>query len=255
MASLFDSDAFNAALFYPQRIASDPPPGARDTFVEVDGARLHLRTHGQQPVTLLLFHGNGEVVADYDDAAAIFAEQAGVSLAVVDFRGYGQSTGTPTLRSALADAHAVLDAVLAEHRPAGRPVVVMGRSLGGQCAAELCTVARAGVVGYVFESAAADLSGIVRRRGITTPPTPEDRATFDTLPKVARCTTPALVLHGEEDALISIDEAVQTAAALSEVRPDAPSPLVRIPGRGHNDVSNHPRYWSALADFVARVRR
>src|SRR5688500_12337103 len=105
----FDGDAFHRTLFFPRAIASEAPAGAHDHFVDVDGAALHLRIHAHASAvaTVLFFHGNGEVIADYDHAARSFAD-AGASLAVVDYRGYGQSTGTPTLRSIILDAHDVL---------------------------------------------------------------------------------------------------------------------------------------------------
>ena len=57
------------------------------------------------------------------------------TLAVVDYRGYGQSTGTPTLRASIGDAIPVLDAALKFVRR--RHLVVMGRSLGGALAAAI----------------------------------------------------------------------------------------------------------------------
>ncbi len=93
--------------------------------------RIHLRQH-RLPDALarvLFFHGNGEVVADYDDVAPKFAA-AGAELWVADYRGYGQSEGVPTLRTLINDAHLIVAAV-------GGPLVVMGRSLGSAAAAEL----------------------------------------------------------------------------------------------------------------------
>jgi pimeloyl-ACP methyl ester carboxylesterase len=101
---VFDSPEFNARLFFPRPDRGPPPPGARDLFVDVPGARLHLRWHTAATparAVVLLFHGNGEVVADYDDLADHYAA-AGAELVVVDFRGYGASTGVPTLRAAIA---------------------------------------------------------------------------------------------------------------------------------------------------------
>lgn len=252
MPSLFDDPRFNASLFFPSPEALRPVAGARDLRVTVaPETRLHLRIHdapGARAV-VLLFHGNGETVSDYDGAAAGYARAAGASLAVVDYRGYGASDGRPTLRDCLHDAHPVLDAVLAA--VGALPVVVMGRSLGGSCAAELCQRARPGVVGYIFESAPADVYGTVRRRGVVLDgPLPEaDLAVFCPLRKLRRCETPALVLHGVEDGLIPPEEAQRTFEALAT----ADKTRVLIPGRGHNDVSSHPRYWEALGAFVARV--
>jgi uncharacterized protein len=103
MASFFDGAEFNRRLFYPRRDAGPPTAGAVDHVVAVPGARLHLREHAAATarVTVLIFHGNGEVVADYDEAAASFGA-AGAALAVVDYRGYGSSSGEPTLRNLIA---------------------------------------------------------------------------------------------------------------------------------------------------------
>lgn len=247
LPSLFDAALFNNLLFYPRRDRSPAPRGARDAFVEVEpGVQLHLRRH-QRPdarAVCLLFHGNGEVVADYDDAVDRFAE-VDLALAVVDYRGYGQSSGTPTLRSMIQDVRPCFDAFAAE--AGDRPIVVMGRSLGGICAAFLSAERLPGVVGFIFESAASDLLGVVRRRGV-----PEvllsaqDRATFDPILRAQRCQLPALVLHGAQDELIHPDEARSLYAALGSARKE----LVWVDGRGHNDLSLSPAYWAAIHNFV-----
>ncbi|MEZ4393898.1 MAG: alpha/beta fold hydrolase [Polyangiales bacterium] len=248
MTSIFDDPRFNASLFFPSKLPLRPVAGARDLWVEVDGARLHLRAHDAPgaAVTLLLFHGNGETVPDYDQAARAFAD-VGAALAVVDYRGYGASTGAPTLRACLADALPALDALLAA---APGPVVVMGRSLGGGCAAELAKTPRPRVVGYVFESAPGDVLGILRRRGVHLDALPEDdAAAFSPLPKLARCETPALVLHGACDTLIPLSEGEASFAALAS----AQKSLAVVPEAGHNDLSFRPEYWTALANFLASV--
>ena len=80
--SIFDRDEFNERLFFPRTDASPAPAGAVDHMVAGAGARLHVRIYAAPAAapTLLLFHGNGEVVADYDDAAAQFARR-GAALA------------------------------------------------------------------------------------------------------------------------------------------------------------------------------
>lgn len=223
-----------------------PPDGARDLRVPVDGAELHVRLHRQTGATaLLLFHGNGEVVSDYDAVAPEFA-RAGFDLAVVDFRGYGASSGTPTLRTLLADAPRVLDAVAAE---VAVPLVVMGRSLGSAAALELYGRNDARVAGVVLESGFVDLAGLARRRGIHPPAsfTEDELATFDGVRKLQRGRAPLLVLHGAEDRAISPDEA-REAHRLSAT---AHKHLVLVPGRGHNDLSASPVYWGAFAHVRA----
>ena len=249
MPSIFDTPELNARLFFPRPDTSTPPPGALDTLIEVaPGVRLHLRTHPAPAarVVVLLFHGNGEVVADYDAAAPHFAA-AGARLAVVDYRGYGRSEGTPMLRTCLADAHLVARTVRAG---ASLPVVIMGRSLGSACAAELAAAFPA-PAGVILESGFTDLRGFVLRRGLTVEGsfTPDDVTVFDPIHKLRACSAPVLVLHGAMDRLIAPEEGQAAHDAVGATDKE----LVLIPGRGHNDVSFHPLYWEALRAFVARV--
>jgi hypothetical protein len=247
--SIFDTPELNERLFFPRRDASPPPRDAIDLDVAAVGATLHLRWHRSLPdaLTVLLFHGNGEVVADYDDAGARFAA-CGANLAVVDYRGYGASTGTPTLRDALRDAPRVVDALVAA---GARRLVVMGRSLGSASAAELYVRPREEIAGFVWESGFVDLAALVRRRGLTLPSpiADADRETFDARAKLARGDRPLLVLHGAEDTLISPSEATLAFAAT----PAAEKELVFIEGRGHNDLSAEPAYWAALGRHLARL--
>ena len=264
--ALFDSDAFNRRVFFPRGDVS-VCDGAADVFVDVDAlssstlsssdraaARLHLRLHpcdGQQ-VRVLLFHGNGEVVADYDDAAAACADVgAGLAgLAVVDFRGYGQSTGIPSLRAIVDDAAAVVRAVVAHD--GGRPIVVMGRSLGSLCAAEIAGTADAHVAahvdGIIIESGIARLAGLIERRGLPVPAVISG-SRYDPLPKVKRNRRPLLVLHGEDDEIIDVSEGQE----LFEAATAEHKMLRRVPGRGHNDISGARVYWKTLRQFIASI--
>jgi len=247
-ASLFDSREFNERLFFPRRDRSVPPDGARELDVAGEET-LHVRCYRavvDRP-TVLLFHGNGEVVSDYDAQAEYF-DQAGANLAVMDYRGYGRSTGTPTLRNALVDAHQVV----AEARSAlATPLIVMGRSLGSACAAELYACSPDGVIGFVIESGFVDLDALIRRRGMTPPRElrPEDRVAFDSARKLAKGRLPLLVLHGAADTMIDADEARRAHAAAGTTHKE----LVIIADHGHNDVSSSPLYWEALGRFVGQL--
>jgi pimeloyl-ACP methyl ester carboxylesterase len=100
--------------------------------------------------TVVHFHGNGEVVADWQDGFPEVIGRMGWDLLLAEYRGYGASTGKPQLGRMLDDVAAVL-------RAAGRPetLVVFGRSVGSLFALE--AVARCPTVaGLVLESAIAD---------------------------------------------------------------------------------------------------
>ncbi|TFG92328.1 MAG: alpha/beta fold hydrolase, partial [Syntrophobacterales bacterium] len=130
-------------LFYPRR--EDGPSGSGGTDCDIQipvdehvtiGARFHpARTAAP---TILFFHGNGEIVADYDEMAPLYV-QRGINFLPVDYRGYGRSTGTPTVTAMMRDCHTIFEYILnwlAEGGFTG-PLVVMGRSLGSASALEL----------------------------------------------------------------------------------------------------------------------
>ncbi len=120
---------FHPRQDYPKETASD-----RDHLIPVDqdidvGAAFHLAAPSFP--NILFFHGNGEIVSDYDDLGPIF-NGLGFNFIVDDFRGYGRSSGTPTVSSMLMDCHTILDYVVneLEKRQFTGPLSVMGRSLG-----------------------------------------------------------------------------------------------------------------------------
>ncbi len=93
------------------------------------GGRFHL--HAKDDPTILFFHGNGEIVADYDDMGPIY-NRLGVNFFPVDYRGYGRSGGQPSITSMMQDCHKILHYVsawLPENGYNG-PLLLMGRSLG-----------------------------------------------------------------------------------------------------------------------------
>lgn len=254
MTSLLDHPTIARTLFFPRPSFRPPEGGARDLMLDVaPGVRLHARLHDAPDAVaaIILFHGNGEVVSDYDDAAAQFAA-AGARLAIVDYRGYGRSDGAPSIRDLLGDARPAFEAIRAElaiSAPA-LPVVVMGRSLGSACAAELCRAVPEALAGVIFESGFSDVTGIARRRGMSLDTvSADDLDAIGPLHKLAGCRAPFLVLHGEVDTLIEPSEgrAAHEASGAIDKR------LVIVPGRGHNDLSYHPLYWEELAAFLARV--
>ncbi|MDO5500120.1 MAG: alpha/beta fold hydrolase, partial [Propionibacteriaceae bacterium] len=101
--------------------------------VAVDGATLACGVHRVDPAgcTVVFFHGNGEVVADWQGDLDAMVNEMGWDLFLAEYRGYGGSTGEPLLGRLLDDVGAVIAA-------AGPPekLVVMGRSVGSFFALE-----------------------------------------------------------------------------------------------------------------------
>ncbi len=253
-----DRPEISGRLFFPRRQWGGPPPSCTELAIPAGQETLGARFHplGPDAPTLLFFHGNGEIAADYDDLAPLFTA-AGFNFLVADFRGYGRSSGRPTASALLSDAHAAFDFArdwLARGGYRG-PLAVMGRSLGSAPALELA--ARRGhpeVAGLAVESGFAHTLGLLETLGVPVRSLglgEEDG--FGNLDKARRYDGPTLVLHGRGDDLIPVSE----AQALFEASPSGRKRLVVIAGADHNSLFavGAAEYREALRAFAREVRQ
>jgi len=255
-----DNPIVNSGIFFPRPEAGGTPPtGARDFFVEAGpGARIHVRMHphpegiGSRPV-VLHFHGNGEIVSDYDDLAPAY-HSAGASVCFADFRGYGQSSGSPSIRALVADAHPILDGtlrILREERHDG-PIAVMGRSLGSAPAIELASARSADVSGLIVESGFARTMPLLALLGIPTAMLGlAELEGDDNEDRMGRVTIPVLLIHAEDDMIVPLWHAERNLVRV----PSQAKRLVVIPGADHNDImaTGGRLYWGSLAAFLASL--
>ena len=109
--SIFDRPEIVSMLFHPRPdlSLSGPLPGVLELLIPVApdiclGAKLH--TADRAGPVILFFHGNGEIVSDYDELGGIYTGM-GINFLVVDYRGYGRSTGLPTVSGMMEDCHTV----------------------------------------------------------------------------------------------------------------------------------------------------
>ncbi|MFH1020140.1 MAG: alpha/beta hydrolase [Pseudomonadota bacterium] len=245
-----------AALFCPRQDTTAPPAGAQDHGIEVEpgvvlGGRFFL-TADPAAVNILFFHGNGEVAGDYDDAGPRYNAQ-GINFLAVDYRGYGVSTGTPTVTAMIQDAHRVLhwvQAWLAGQERTG-PLVVMGRSLGSVSAIELAASEEA-VAGLIVESGIARTLPLLLTLGLDVQALGIDEADgFGNLEKIARVQKPTYILHAQHDQIIPIF----LAEELQSVCGARSKEFQMIPGADHNNIPARTGtlYFQAIKQFLKRA--
>jgi hypothetical protein len=213
------------------------------------GGRLY-PAEPEAPV-LLFFHGNGEIAADYDDIAPLY-QRLGLNLLVMDYRGYGASSGRPTVFNLLADAvtiFASLTDLLAGYGLSPARLYVMGRSLGSAPAIEIARQAGEQLAGLIVESGFADTLALLARLGLRVSGLTEAQAGVGNAAKLSQVTIPTLIIHGADDFLIPAadGEELYRCCAAADKR------LVLIPGAGHNDLMlvGMQAYFQAIREFVS----
>jgi len=255
MTAFLDQPEILEVLFHPRRLRAPLYSTAQVRLLDLQvepglflGGRLY-PVSTSAPL-ILYFHGNGEIAADYDDLASRYT-RLGISLLVVDYRGYGRSDGISSASNLLSDAVIVLDLLknmAHEYVIAPQRLYVMGRSLGSASAIHAATQRQESLDGLIVESGFADDFALLERLGLRIQTPLGFALGFGNLKKIARVNIPTLIIHGESDALIPIGD----GRALYE-RCGAPNKrLVTIPGGRHNDlmVVGADRYFGAIRDFV-----
>lgn len=111
---------------------------------------IFLRPKTKAKATILFFHGTGGNVSTYMFMTKPLVE-AGYQVLMVDFRGYGKSTGRPTHVNIASDGQKFLDYALALKEVQGTPVILYGASMGTQIAAHLAGPNSSKIAGVVLD--------------------------------------------------------------------------------------------------------
>jgi pimeloyl-ACP methyl ester carboxylesterase len=255
--ALLDRPEILSRLFHPRRewsatesaegIDMDIPVAAKVTI----GARGHMGATGAP--NLLFFHGNGEIVADYDEVGPLYNAR-GLNLLAVDYRGYGRSSGAPSVSAMMKDCHRILDYCqdwLRDKAFPG-PLILMGRSLGSASVLELAAAHPDRIQGLIIESGFAFAAPLLRLLGINPERLGFDEAAgFANLDKIKTFQGPTLILHAEYDHIIPYSD----SEALFAASPAKNKRHVKIPGANHNDIflRGMDIYLDALTRFCTTL--
>lgn len=255
--SKLDQPEVLAVLFHPRNDVTPAVANATDVTIPVgDDIALEGRFHladDDGAVNILFFHGNGEVVADYDAIGPRFTAR-NINLLAVGYRGYGRSSGSPTATTMLADAHRVLDWVkkwLADAQKTG-PLVLMGRSLGSAAALELAATADPALAGLIIESGFALTMPVLEKMGLDPAALGiSEEDCFGNQLKIVDFQKPTYILHGQNDQLISLANA-ETLQAQSTAQAKE---FAIVPRADHNTMIEAvgDMYFNEIKRFLGKL--
>jgi alpha-beta hydrolase superfamily lysophospholipase len=251
--SLLDRPEILMYLFHPRSEfeRSISISGDTDIMIPVEaeiavGARFHLTD--KSACNILFFHGNGEIAADYDEFGQMM-NQLGINFLAVDYRGYGRSTGQPTVSAMMRDCHVIFDYViqwLKKNAYRGL-LVLMGRSLGSASVLELAVHYDHQIDALIIESGFAYAGPLLQLLGINTTALGfEEAKGFRNIGKIASFKKPTLIIHAEQDHIIPFSDGQALFDACS-----APyKSLLKIPGANHNNI-----FMYGLKEYMAAIQK
>ncbi|MBF0287518.1 MAG: alpha/beta fold hydrolase [SAR324 cluster bacterium] len=231
-----EDDLITQSVFHPRQeegnFKAKGIPTAISTGADQIGGYLHV--NDTSDVLLMFFHGNGEIAADYDMLADYYTN-CGVNFWVLDYRGYGRSSGAPSYSCLSTDAEILFTAIPEIEKAANKSfahILVMGRSLGSAPAIYLASKYQEKLSGLVLDSAFAYGLELIHRIG--GPMLSRDNLDhfMDNIDYMKQCSLPTLLIHGTNDRIIPFSD----ARALYKASPSDTKKLIEIPGAGHNDM-------------------
>jgi fermentation-respiration switch protein FrsA (DUF1100 family) len=196
--------------------------------------------------TILHFHGNGGNISHRLERIAIF-RRLGLSVLLIDYRGYGRSEGAPSEEGTYRDARAAWRYLTETRGLAASTIILHGESLGGGVATHLATerTPRALIVESSFISMVAlgaEVYPWLPVRWIS-------RYTYPSRENLARVRAPVLIIHSRDDEIIPYHHGEDLYAAALE-----PKYLLTIRG-DHNGgfVLSAERYVAGVDTFLQAV--
>ena len=246
MSNLLDHSLISERYFFPRNGYFDNP-----FWVDCGDATLACSYHEIDPAakTLIHFHGNGEIVDDWQGDFVSLIQQMGCNVFLAELRGYGQSTGQPQLGKMLED---VIPTVEALKRPASE-LIFFGRSVGSIFAIEAAAKFPQ-AAGLILESGVAD---VLERLLLRVEPCDlgvsaaefeaEVNRNLNHQRKITNYSGPVLVMHTQNDGLVDVSHGQRLYDWASGKKS-----LKIFPQGNHNDIMyvNAQEYFALLAGFI-----
>jgi uncharacterized protein len=219
-------------------------------FKAADGTKLHgwfFPGSSREHLAFLAFHGNAGNICHRLQFYDAWLE-LGVSVFAFDYRGYGQSEGTPSEAGTYLDGQAAL-AWLRERGFTAEDIMLLGKSLGGGVASEVAV--REPVGGLILQNTFSSIPDIGSELFPFLPVRLIGRIRYETVKKLPRIKAPVLVMHSKGDDFIRFGHAERNFAAANE-----PKMFWEIYG-SHNGTleADRNRYLEGLQTFLAQYHK
>jgi alpha-beta hydrolase superfamily lysophospholipase len=248
-ASILDHLSISERYFFPRHEPLENP-----FWVDCGDARLSCFFKHNHPdgKTIVFFHGNGEIAADYLDFFVPAFDQMGVNLFIAEYRGYGMSTGVPALKTMLDDVETIIRTI---NIPVEK-LVLFGRSVGSFYALHGVRLFP-DIPGLILESSVAVVLERLLMRvrpdelGVTLEQMEEAvNRDFNHQAKLAGFKGSTLVLHALHDSLVHVAHGKK----LFEWAPE-PKRLKIFEQGDHNDIMavNAREYFQQIYDLLCQV--
>ena len=232
-------------IFFPMPVSSSPSELQRLQANEITVSNGTINLHGWllnpgQEKIILYFGGNAEEVSSN---IIDFKKYSDYSVVLMNYRGYGNSEGTPGQDNLFADAIFIYDHFLRQPESTFKQIVLWGRSLGSGVAIYLAS--RRKVDKIILVTPYDSLIEIASRHYPFLPARLLLKHPFESIKYVKKIEATALILYAEHDKIIpyaSTDRLIQQFGSNCQA--------INILQTDHNTIQLSGQYWQSISAFL-----
>lgn len=241
----------NNLIFYPTKEFYSSPSDAGIDFEEVfvdttDNEKLYgyfLPAKTKTDRVVIYLHGNAENVGNWYPACVDIQKEIPVNMLLIDYRGYGKSTGTPSAEGVNIDAVSMYNFLLKQGFKSEN-VSVYGRSIGGAIGLELASQVL--VRSVIVQSSFISFRKIAKELYPFIPDAFIKNNYWDSAKIIKNIKVPVLISHGDKDEIIPVSHSKELFKSANE-----PKKMIILKGATHNDISRYftGEYFQALKEL------
>ena len=233
-------------IFFPQKLSAD--------YIfrfDTDFEEITFKVSDRDTINTLLFkadsskglifylHGNAGSLASWGDVAQVYIKR-GYDVLLVDYRGYGKSTGHIFSQDQLySDNQMIYDQILSRYSE--NKIIILGYSIGTGMAAKLAS--ENSPKQLILQAPYFSLIDMMKRR-FTAIPTFILKYKFETNKYLEEVECPIVIFHGLQDGVIPYDNSVKLKNQYPSVR------VITLENQGHNGLSDNPDYLAVISQIL-----
>lgn len=200
--------------------------------------------------TLLWFHGNSGNINRRLDNIKMLHDRVPVNVFIFDYRQYGRSEGKISEQGTYIDSRAALAYLRSRSDVNNETIIFFGRSLGSAISVELAVKEKCRAL--ILETPFTSIKEMGKKLYPYLPFTFFLRTKYDTLSKIGDIKVPTLIMHGDKDELVPIEQ-----GKILYEKANEPKEFYTIPGAMHNDthIVGGEEYFDVIRDFVNKLTK
>jgi len=201
--------------------------------------------------TLLWFHGNAGNINRRLDNIKMLHDRVPVNVFIIDYRQYGKSEGKISEQGTYFDAKAALSYLHSRKDINNEKIIFFGRSLGSAVAVDLAV--KEECCALILETPFTSIKEMGKKLyPFLSISLHFLRTKYDSLSKIKQIKVPILIMHGDKDELVPIEQGKMLYEKANE-----PKEFYTIPGAMHNDthIVGGEKYFDVIRDFVKKLTK